>query len=138
MAALERIGTAPQDSPDQTLQKRVLVTSAVLIAALALVWGLVYIGFGEPVAGAIPLGYGLLSFASLAIFAVNARQAPWRDRHQGQRTALHLVRRGPETDGAPVAGRWLLSTAARHPTTRAGIPAWLRQFWRKVLDGTLR
>jgi adenylate cyclase len=81
LAALERIGTDPQDSPDQALQKRVLVTSAVLIAALALVWGLVYIGFGEPLAGAIPLGYGLLSFASLAVFAVTRRFVLYRGTH---------------------------------------------------------
>lgn len=45
----------------------------LLVSVLAIFWGLVYIAFGEPLGGAIPLTYTVLSLASLVVFAVTRR-----------------------------------------------------------------
>lgn len=63
------IGADPSDSDELRLQKSLLVASTMMMASLAVIWGLVYIAFDEMLAGAIPLGYAVASFFSVAIFA---------------------------------------------------------------------
>jgi len=63
------IGSSPTDTDDERLQKRLLIASTLMMASLAVVWGGLYLGFGEPVAASIPLVYAVASFASLAVFA---------------------------------------------------------------------
>ena len=46
---------------------------ALLISILAIFWGLLYIAFGEPLGGSIPLTYAVLSLGSLVLFAVTRR-----------------------------------------------------------------
>ncbi|OHC64284.1 MAG: hypothetical protein A3H93_14040 [Rhodocyclales bacterium RIFCSPLOWO2_02_FULL_63_24] len=41
-------------------------------------WGLLYIGFGEPLAGAIPLGYAGISLISVALFGATGRYELFR------------------------------------------------------------
>jgi guanylate cyclase len=83
LAALEKAGVGDDDAPDVALQKQLLVTICAQLAVLAFVWGLVYIAFGEPLAGAIPFGYSLLSFASLAVFVATGRFGPYRATQLG-------------------------------------------------------
>jgi guanylate cyclase len=73
VSALEGVVADPAADADRALKKRLMVTTSVRLAALALLWGLVYVAFGEPLAGAIPITYGLLSFASLAVLAATGR-----------------------------------------------------------------
>jgi adenylate cyclase len=47
-------------------QKQLLLTITLLILPAAFLWGLVYLAFGEPRAGLIPWGYGLVSLVGLA------------------------------------------------------------------------
>ena len=54
------------DPPGVALQKQLLVTITLLILPAAFLWGMVYIAFGEPLAGLIPWGYGLVSLGGLA------------------------------------------------------------------------
>ena len=63
------IGANPSDSDDTRLQKTLLVLSALMMASLAVIWGFIYIAFGEYLAGAIPLFYSFLSFLSIMAFA---------------------------------------------------------------------
>lgn len=56
------------DAEDTRLKQRLLVTSALLISACGIIWGLLYTFYGEPVAGAIPLSYTALSLTSLAAY----------------------------------------------------------------------
>jgi hypothetical protein len=62
------IGAHPSDDHTTRLQKRLLVLSSLMMASLAVIWGLVYVAFGEYLAGAIPLSYSCLSFLSLMAF----------------------------------------------------------------------
>ena len=67
---IARIGADPRDSEDTRLQKTLLVFSSLMMASLAaVVWGPIYVLFGEYLAGAIPLSYGVISYASIAVFA---------------------------------------------------------------------
>jgi guanylate cyclase len=61
------------DPPEVVLQQQLLVRTTVLIAPLAFLWGLVYIVFGEPLAGLIPWGYTLVSLVGLATFRWTGR-----------------------------------------------------------------
>jgi guanylate cyclase len=60
--------TSPDDSEDLRLQMSLLVHSSHLIMLAGFVWGALYFGFGEPVAGLIPVTYSVLSLISSAIF----------------------------------------------------------------------
>ncbi len=66
LGAVHRADAAANDSPEVALQKQLLVTITVLIAPIAFVWGLLYVVFGEPLAGLIPWAYGVVSLAGLA------------------------------------------------------------------------
>ena len=66
---ISNIGASPSDSVDTRLQKTLLLFSSLMMASMAVVWGFIYIAFGETLAGAIPLSYSLLSFLSIISFA---------------------------------------------------------------------
>ncbi len=68
-----QIGADPCDSDDCRLQKTLLLFSSLMMASLAVVWGLIYVAFGEYLAGAIPLFYSVLSFLSILWFARTRR-----------------------------------------------------------------
>jgi class 3 adenylate cyclase len=61
------------DSDDVRLRKALLVGVALLIATLATFWGLLYVAFGEPLGGAIPLTYTVISLGSIVLFALTRR-----------------------------------------------------------------
>ncbi len=68
LSRLNEFGILEGDSEDVRLQKNMLVHSSLMMAVVAVLWGLVYIHFDEPLAGAIPLGYAVASFISLFLF----------------------------------------------------------------------
>jgi hypothetical protein len=53
--------------------KALLVAIAVLVSVLAVFWGSLYVAFGEPLGGAIPLSYTVLSLGSVVLFAITRR-----------------------------------------------------------------
>ena len=63
-----RIGADPRDDEELRHQKSLLVLLAVLILPVSVVWGSVYLAFGEPV-GILPFVYFAASIGSLALFA---------------------------------------------------------------------
>jgi adenylate cyclase len=63
-----RIGSDPSDTQELREQKALLVFLAVLILPVSLVWGSLYLAFGEPV-GIVPFVYFAVSVGSLALFA---------------------------------------------------------------------
>src|SRR5438876_10438858 len=67
------IGANPSDSEEMRLRKALLVVLGLLISLLAVGWGLIYIIFGEPLGGAIPLTYTVLSLASVVLFTLTRR-----------------------------------------------------------------
>jgi class 3 adenylate cyclase len=78
LASFETIGATPGETEDQRLRRVLLVGLALVISVLAIVWGLVYIAFGEPLGGAIPLTYTVLSLMSVVIFTVTRRYDVFR------------------------------------------------------------
>ena len=75
---LHRVGYDPADPPELALQKRVLVAVASLVAMAGVLWGAIYFSFDEAGAGAIPMGYSILSMISLGLFALTRRYVLFR------------------------------------------------------------
>ncbi|HXQ39495.1 MAG TPA: adenylate/guanylate cyclase domain-containing protein [Anaerolineales bacterium] len=63
-----RIGSNPHDDDDIRLQKSLLVLCAFPFMFAGVFWGLLYIFANEPLAGAIPLGYAIISMLSIIYF----------------------------------------------------------------------
>jgi len=78
LAPLATIGATPGESEDQRLRRVLLVGLALVISVLAIVWGLVYVAFGEPLGGAIPLTYTVLSLLSIVVFTITRRYDVFR------------------------------------------------------------
>lgn len=73
LALFATIGATPGETEDERLRRGLLVGLALGISLLAIAWGLVYILFGEPLGGAIPLTYTVLSLLSIVLFTVTRR-----------------------------------------------------------------
>src|SRR5207245_8763531 len=73
LAPFAAIGAAPGETEDERLRRVLLVGMALAISVLAIFWGLMYIVFGEPLGGAIPLAYTVLSLLSIVMFTVIRR-----------------------------------------------------------------
>jgi guanylate cyclase len=67
-AFLARIGADPRDDEELRRKKGLLVLIAVVIAPIAVVWGILYLALGSAV-GIAPLVYAAISVASLVVFA---------------------------------------------------------------------
>ena len=78
LGPVHRADTEVGDPPEDALQKQLLVTITLLIFPAAFLWGMVYMAFGEPLAGLIPWGYGLVSLAGLATARWTGRFGPFR------------------------------------------------------------
>jgi signal transduction histidine kinase/CheY-like chemotaxis protein len=77
-AAALQIGAAPADSGETRLRKKLLVASVFLILPAGLIWGAVYLLFGETTAGFLPLLYALLSLLNLLLFSRTHRYETFR------------------------------------------------------------
>ncbi|MBI5292981.1 MAG: adenylate/guanylate cyclase domain-containing protein [Chloroflexi bacterium] len=78
LALATRIGADPLDSDDLRLQKSSLVLAAFMFIAAGAAWGAMYFLFGEPVAGAIPLSYSIVSLVSVVTFHLTRRYETFR------------------------------------------------------------
>jgi class 3 adenylate cyclase len=78
LALFGAIGARPQETEDERLRRALLVAFALLISALAIFWGVVYIAFGEPLGGAIPLAYTMLSLTSIVVLTLTRRYDAFR------------------------------------------------------------
>ena len=52
---LTRLASNPEDDKDTVLKKSALVITSLMIVVAAAIWGIIYVLFDEPLAGAIPL-----------------------------------------------------------------------------------
>ena len=75
---LAQIGIEPEDTHEVRLQKNLLLSSALMMATAGIVWGALYISLDEKLAGAIPLAYSSLSYASIIHFARTRRYRVFR------------------------------------------------------------
>ena len=70
LALVAHIGSDPNDDDDIRLQKSLLVICAFPFMVAGVAWGLLYVLFSEPLAGAIPLSYSLISMLSIINFGL--------------------------------------------------------------------
>ncbi len=70
VAKVLSIGADPADDEELRLRKVLLLTAALAILPLAIVWGAVYFAAGARVAGLIPWVYAGLSVLSIGVFSV--------------------------------------------------------------------
>lgn len=70
---IETIGIAPSDSDDVRLQKTSLVAGSLMFIVAGAIWGLTYFALGDPLAGAIPFSYAVVSTLSIIVFAATKR-----------------------------------------------------------------
>jgi guanylate cyclase len=70
---IARIGADPADDDEIRLQKSLLVLCSFPFMLAGVVWGLMYLGLNEPVAGAIPLTYAFISLLSTVHFGLTRR-----------------------------------------------------------------
>ncbi len=68
LPSIARIGADPNDGDNIRLQKTLLVVCAFPFMVAGVAWGLLYVFFGEPLAGAIPLSYSIISMLSIINF----------------------------------------------------------------------
>src|SRR5438093_12574147 len=85
------IGEDPSDTDEMRLRKALLVVLGLLISLLAVGWGLIYIIFGEPLGGASPLTYTVLSLASVVLFTLTRRYDWFRFAQLGLMLVLPFV-----------------------------------------------
>src|SRR2546422_157781 len=78
LAHFAAIGATPADTEHERLQRGLLVGLSLLISVLAIFWGLAYIVFGEPLGGAIPLTYTVLSLLTIVMLTVTRRYDVFR------------------------------------------------------------
>jgi guanylate cyclase len=67
------IGADPNDDDDIRLRKSLLVICVFPFIFAGIAWGLTYIMFGEPLAGAIPLSYAVICLFSVVHFGLTRR-----------------------------------------------------------------
>ena len=68
-----RIGADRNDIEEVRLQKALMVAGSLMFIFAGALWGILYIILGEPVAGAIPISYAIISLASIVIFGITRR-----------------------------------------------------------------
>jgi guanylate cyclase len=73
LGLLSRVGADPNDDDDLRLKKSLLVICAFPFMFAGAVWGLMYALFREPLAGAIPLSYSIVSLLSIIYFGITRR-----------------------------------------------------------------
>ena len=91
LAFFGTVGADPADGEDMRLRKALLVAMAFLISFLAVFWGLLYIVFGEPLGGAIPLTYTVLSLGSIVVFTLTRRYDWFRFTQLGLMLVLPFI-----------------------------------------------
>ncbi|HSF90421.1 MAG TPA: adenylate/guanylate cyclase domain-containing protein [Saprospiraceae bacterium] len=75
---LASIGALPNEDAETRLPKTILVLSSILFMFAGLLWGCMYLYFGELHAGLIPLGYTIFSFFSLIRYEMTRRFEAYR------------------------------------------------------------
>jgi adenylate cyclase len=61
------IGAAPDDRPEDTLQKRIFISAIFLVMLATALWGMTYHIFHEPLAGDISLSYSIFTLVCLIV-----------------------------------------------------------------------
>jgi guanylate cyclase len=77
LSRIHNIGVEASDAEELRLRKSLLVTCSLTIAVCALIWGAIYLFFGEPLAAFVPWSYAVASAIGILIFARNRKFEPY-------------------------------------------------------------
>lgn len=75
---IAKLATTPEDSQERVLQKTLMMGGSMMFIPVGMLWGLIYIAFGELRAGLIPVSYSLLSLISVIYFTLTKRFDEYR------------------------------------------------------------
>ena len=75
------IGADPADDPDLRLRKVLVLAAVMMVAPAAFLWGVIYLGFGEPTSAVIPWVYVVVTAISIPILAVTRHYEPFAAIH---------------------------------------------------------
>ena len=78
LSYVAQIGVNSEDPDEIRLQKTLLVVIAIMVIPAAVLWGIVYLIFGEGLAASIPLSYAVISSLSIFIFSRTKRYQFYR------------------------------------------------------------
>jgi guanylate cyclase len=78
LSYVAQIGVNPEDPDDIRLQKTLLVVIALMVIPAAVLWGIIYLIFGEGLAASIPLSYAVISSLSIFVFSRTKRYQFYR------------------------------------------------------------
>jgi adenylate cyclase len=70
---ISSIGATESDNEEMKLQKSLLVISSIPFMIAGVIWGIMYILFGEHIAAMIPIGYAFISLSSIIYFGYSQR-----------------------------------------------------------------
>jgi len=73
LGVVDKIGASPDDAREFRLQKNLLVGTSLMITLAAVIWGITYLIFDEPIAASIPLIYAALSLFSILTLGFTGR-----------------------------------------------------------------
>lgn len=68
LVAISQIGADPAESNEQSLSRTILVASSIMIGLAGIVWGTIYLVFGEVPAAFYPFGYSVASLISVVYY----------------------------------------------------------------------
>jgi adenylate cyclase len=72
-ARISSIGARETDNEEMKLQKSLLVISSIPFMITGVIWGIMYILFGEMLSAMIPLAYALISLSSIIFFGYSRK-----------------------------------------------------------------
>lgn len=75
---LASIGALPDEDAETRLPKTTLVLTSILFMFAGLLWGCMYVYFGEGLAALIPLGYAFFSMFSLVRYGLTKKFERYR------------------------------------------------------------
>lgn len=78
LVGLADLVAEPGDDPEVKLRKALLVRVSFLIILAGALWGVLYLVYGEPLAGAIPLSYSAFSLLTFVGFLLTRRYVLYR------------------------------------------------------------
>jgi len=73
-----RIGADRNDIEEVRLQKALMVAGSLMFTFAGALWGILYILLAEPLAGAIPISYAIISLISIVYFGITRRYRLFR------------------------------------------------------------